>query len=216
MTLSREEDSSLRHWSARLIQALQILDLEVDHEKIVQVAEESVKAVGPHADAISAFIVGYAAGTASTNGRKGTQEAVHAASEQGHRAVRARRVGRPGRRRLDQEGPVTTRPCKSNGQAHRHRPCPRRRDMPSRSGAGMDMVGVMSSGRGQGLGMSRGGAGRPDPGLVPCPVRPPAGPCRASGVWSRLGSSRTMTALETGVLLPSAVWFSGTSTLASG
>ncbi len=80
MTLSRDEDSSLRHWSGRLIQALQILDLEVDHEKIVQLADESVKAVGPHADAISAFIVGYAAGTASTHGRKSTHEAVHAAS----------------------------------------------------------------------------------------------------------------------------------------
>lgn len=80
MTLTRDEDSSLRHWSARLIQALQILDLEVDHEKIIQVAEESLKAVGPHADAVSAFIVGFAAGTASTEGRKGTQEAVHAAS----------------------------------------------------------------------------------------------------------------------------------------
>ena len=80
MTLPRDEDSSLRLWSSRLIQALQILDLEVDHDKIVQVAEESVKAVGPHADAISAFIVGFAAGTASTNGRKDTQEAVHAAS----------------------------------------------------------------------------------------------------------------------------------------
>ena len=80
MTLTPDEDSSLRHWSARLIQALQILDLEVDHEKIVQVADESLKAVGPHADAISAFIVGYAAGTASTDGRKSTQEAVHAAS----------------------------------------------------------------------------------------------------------------------------------------
>ncbi|QDW29670.1 hypothetical protein FFF93_007760 [Arthrobacter sp. KBS0702] len=80
MTLPRDEDSSLRHWSARLIQALQILDLEVDHDKIVEVADESLKAVGPHADAISAFIVGYAAGTASTNGRKSTQEAVHAAS----------------------------------------------------------------------------------------------------------------------------------------
>jgi hypothetical protein len=80
MTLTRDEDSSLRHWSSRLIQALQILDLEVDHDKIVEVAEESVKAVGPHADAISAFIVGYAAGTASTNGRKSTQEAVHAAA----------------------------------------------------------------------------------------------------------------------------------------
>ena len=40
MTLSRDEDSSLRHWSSRLIQALQILDLEVDHEKIVQVDQE--------------------------------------------------------------------------------------------------------------------------------------------------------------------------------
>ena len=80
MTLTRDEDSALRHWSARLIQALQILDLEVDHEKIVQVADGSLKAVGPHADAISAFIVGYAAGTASTDGRKSAQEAVHAAS----------------------------------------------------------------------------------------------------------------------------------------
>jgi hypothetical protein len=80
MTLPRDEDSTLRHWSARLIQALQILDLEVDHEKIVQVADESLKSVGPHADAISAFILGYAAGTASTNGRKGTDEAVTAAA----------------------------------------------------------------------------------------------------------------------------------------
>ncbi len=80
MTLTRDEDSSLRHWSARLIQSLQILDLEVDHEKIVQVADESLKAVGPHADAVSAFIVGFAAGTASTEGRKGTEEAVHAAA----------------------------------------------------------------------------------------------------------------------------------------
>jgi hypothetical protein len=80
MTLTRDEDSSLRHWSSRLIQALQILDLEVDHEKIVQVAEESAKAVGPHADAISAFIVGFAAGTASTEGRKSVHEAVDAAS----------------------------------------------------------------------------------------------------------------------------------------
>ena len=80
MTLPRDEDSSLRHWSARLIQALQILDLEVDHEKLVEVADESVKAVGPHADAISAFMVGFAAGTASTNGRKSVDEAVTAAS----------------------------------------------------------------------------------------------------------------------------------------
>jgi hypothetical protein len=81
MTLSREEDSSLRHWSSRLIQALQILDLDFDHEKIVDVANESARAVAPNAGAISAFILGYAAGTASTHGRTGTQEAVHAAAE---------------------------------------------------------------------------------------------------------------------------------------
>ncbi|WP_258190903.1 hypothetical protein [Arthrobacter sp. PAMC25284] len=47
MTLSREEASDLRQWSSRLIQALQILDLEVDHEKIIEVAEQSVRSVGP-------------------------------------------------------------------------------------------------------------------------------------------------------------------------
>ena len=81
MTLSREEDSSLRHWSSRLIQALQILDLDFDHEKIIDAANESAEAVGPNAGAISAFIVGYAAGTASTHGRQGAHEAVHAAAE---------------------------------------------------------------------------------------------------------------------------------------
>ena len=80
MTLSRDEDSALRHWSGRLIQALQILDLEVDHEKLVQVADESTRAVGPHADAVSAFIIGFAAGTAATDGRKSTREAVNAAA----------------------------------------------------------------------------------------------------------------------------------------
>ncbi|MET1086535.1 MAG: hypothetical protein ABWY04_05360, partial [Arthrobacter sp.] len=53
----------------------------VDLEKIVQVADESRRTVGPHADAISAFIIGYAAGTASTEGRKGTGDAVRAASD---------------------------------------------------------------------------------------------------------------------------------------
>ncbi|MCU1548185.1 MAG: hypothetical protein JWO29_1136 [Arthrobacter sp.] len=76
MTLSREEDSALREWSSRLIQALQILDLEVDHEKVIELAEESSRSVGPQAGAVSAFIVGYAAGTASTGGRQSTHEAV--------------------------------------------------------------------------------------------------------------------------------------------
>ena len=80
MTLSRDEDSSLRHWSGRLIQALQILDLEVDHEKIVQVADRIRQSRGPSRGRHQRVHGGYAAGTASTKGRKGTQEAVHAAS----------------------------------------------------------------------------------------------------------------------------------------
>jgi hypothetical protein len=81
MTLSREEDDAVREWGSRLIQALQILDLEVDHEKIIELAEESSRSVGPHAGAISAFIVGYAAGTASTGGRKSTRDAVVSAAD---------------------------------------------------------------------------------------------------------------------------------------
>lgn len=81
MTLSREEASDLRQWSSRLIQALQILDLEVDHEKIIEVAEQSARSVGPHAGAVSAFIVGYAAGTVSTHGRKDSHEAAATAAE---------------------------------------------------------------------------------------------------------------------------------------
>lgn len=81
MTLSSEEDSSLRHWSSRLIQALQVLDLDFDHGKVIDAANESAESVGPNAGAISAFILGYAAGTASNHGREGTQEAVQAAAE---------------------------------------------------------------------------------------------------------------------------------------
>lgn len=81
MTLSSEEESSLRHWSSRLIQALQILDLDFDHEKVIEAANKSAETVAPNAGAISAFIVGYAAGTASNHGRQGTQEAVRAAAE---------------------------------------------------------------------------------------------------------------------------------------
>lgn len=81
MTLSSEEENSLRQWSSRLIQALQILDLDFDHGKVIAAANESVESVGPHAGAVSAFIVGYAAGTASTDGRQDIQEAVQAAAD---------------------------------------------------------------------------------------------------------------------------------------
>ena len=88
------------------------------------------------------------------------------------------------------------------------------RDMPSLGAPGWTYWHYVQWSR-PGLGMSRGGARRRP---VPYCVRaaPDATVVEPSGVWSSLGSSRTITALETGVLLPSAVWFSGTSTLASG
>lgn len=74
------EEHELSEWSRKLTQALQILDLEVDHERIVEVAEQSAKSVSPNAGAISAFLVGYAAGSSPTKGRRGSDAAVQKAS----------------------------------------------------------------------------------------------------------------------------------------
>ena len=108
MTLPRDEDSSLRHWSARLIQALQILDLEVDHEKLVQLADESVKAVGPHADASARSSSGTPQERrppTAARARRGGARRV----EQGPRTVRAGRGRRPGRKGLGEARPVAAR-----------------------------------------------------------------------------------------------------------
>ena len=81
MTTSTDaEERELSEWSRTLTQALQILDLEVDHAKIVEVASRSSSAVSPNAGAVSAFLVGYAAGTVTTKGRKGADEAVQKAA----------------------------------------------------------------------------------------------------------------------------------------
>ena len=105
MTLSRDEDSSLRHWSSRLIQALQILDLEVDHEKIVQVADESRQsrraARGRHQRVHRGLRGGHRVHQRPQGHAGGRARRV----EQGHRALRARRVRRPGRRRAGPSGP---------------------------------------------------------------------------------------------------------------
>ncbi len=81
MTLPEAEARELSDWSRTLTQALQILDLEVDSEKIVEVASKSSDSVAPNAGAVSAFLIGYAAGTASTKGRRGADEAVQKAAD---------------------------------------------------------------------------------------------------------------------------------------
>lgn len=81
MTDLGDEARTLNEWSRQLTQALQILDLEVDHELIVQVARDTADAVSPSAGAVSAFLVGYAAGSKDTRGRKGSGEAVESAAD---------------------------------------------------------------------------------------------------------------------------------------
>lgn len=75
------EERDLSDWSRRLTQALQILDLEVDHRMLVELAEESARTVGANAGLISTFVVGYAAGLSKTSGRKAADEAVRTAAD---------------------------------------------------------------------------------------------------------------------------------------
>lgn len=79
MAMPDDEERTLSEWSRTLTQALQILDLDVDHPRIVELAERS-SYVSPHAGAISAFLVGYAAGTVTTEGREETSAAVEKAA----------------------------------------------------------------------------------------------------------------------------------------
>jgi len=65
--------------SRRLAQALQILDLEVDHDLLLSLADTTTKAVGPGGGPISTFLVGYAAGMTSTAGTQESSDAVERA-----------------------------------------------------------------------------------------------------------------------------------------
>ena len=79
MATPDDEERTLSEWSRTLAQALQILDLEVDHPRIVEVAERSSRNLTPHAGAVSAFMIGYAAGSVTTDGREEASAAVEKA-----------------------------------------------------------------------------------------------------------------------------------------
>lgn len=81
MTYSNDEERTLHEWSVRVTQALQILDLKMDHEKILEVAEKSSQSVTKSAGPISTFAVGYAAGLAARNGKRATNNEVQTASD---------------------------------------------------------------------------------------------------------------------------------------
>ena len=67
MTHSAVDEEILKQWIRRLSQALQIVDLEVDNDLVLTVANEAAQAVNPMAAPITTFMVGYAAGLAAAN-----------------------------------------------------------------------------------------------------------------------------------------------------
>jgi hypothetical protein len=73
------DERALDELSMRLTQALQILDLHVDNKLLLSLAEETTNAVGPGAGPISTFLVGYAAGSKSTDGKPETTAEVERA-----------------------------------------------------------------------------------------------------------------------------------------
>jgi hypothetical protein len=77
--MNTADPHSLDDLSQRLAQALQILDLDVDYASLLSLAEETTRAAGPGAGPISTFLVGYAAGMTSTNGKQETTDAVERA-----------------------------------------------------------------------------------------------------------------------------------------
>ncbi|WDF33937.1 DUF6457 domain-containing protein [Arthrobacter agilis] len=79
MATTDDEERTLSEWSRTLAQALQVLDLEVDHPRLVEVAERSSQHLTQHAGAISAFMIGYAAGSVTTDGREEASAAVEKA-----------------------------------------------------------------------------------------------------------------------------------------
>ena len=74
------DEQNLAQWTRRLSQALQILDLEVDHNLVLDVADLAAHAAGPMAAPITTFVVGYAAGLAAASGAMTSKAAIsHAA-----------------------------------------------------------------------------------------------------------------------------------------
>lgn len=80
MTEYTEEEPVLDQWSRRLTQALQILDFEVDQKLVLELTEQS-RSVSPSAGAVSALIVGYAAGLAAKGGKTESSAAVRSAAD---------------------------------------------------------------------------------------------------------------------------------------
>jgi hypothetical protein len=78
MTEPDNQKRDLKRWTQRLTQALQLLDLEVDQDKVLELAKQTSAMAGGSAGPISTFIAGYAAGQSASSG-KASGEAVSSA-----------------------------------------------------------------------------------------------------------------------------------------
>ncbi|WP_104141374.1 DUF6457 domain-containing protein [Arthrobacter sp. ZGTC131] len=63
MPTNDEELQILNEWSQELAQALQIPDLPIDHEILLDLARKSADTITHAAAPVTAFLVGYAAGS---------------------------------------------------------------------------------------------------------------------------------------------------------
>lgn len=79
MSNPSDDTRSLEDLSRRLTQALQVLDLDVDYKLLLDLAETTERAVGPAGGPISTFLVGYAAGMTTTDGKQESAAAVERA-----------------------------------------------------------------------------------------------------------------------------------------
>ncbi|MHA7181417.1 DUF6457 domain-containing protein [Arthrobacter sp. MDB2-24] len=79
MATPDDAERTLNDWSRTLGQALQVLDLELDHATILELAARTSHLLSADAGVISAFMVGYAAGTVTTEGRAETDAAIEKA-----------------------------------------------------------------------------------------------------------------------------------------
>ena len=81
MTNNGVDDQNLAQWTRRLTQALQILDLEVDHNLVLDVADHADRAASPMAAPVTTVLVGYAAGMAAAGGQGAPKTAVSQAAD---------------------------------------------------------------------------------------------------------------------------------------
>lgn len=74
-------DADLEQWTRRLTQALQILDLRVDHALLADLAERSSQGVGHASAPVTSFVVGYAAGLSAATGSVSATDATSRAAD---------------------------------------------------------------------------------------------------------------------------------------